>query len=240
MKIRTFITGACALLLLLLPLTVAAQNIQVDPMTWDYGEVELGASEPMSFTITSMGPDTKLRIDGIALADNESGAYEITSITPEPVYPMYLEVGETAEVVVTFAPGAVGVETASLFILSNAHNDPTFYVPLQGEGIINEPTPGEMMEDLIDTFGDCVENETLFGIGQGNSVASHLRVFAGMLDAADDLIEIGDLDGACRPLDHAYGKSDGLAQPPDFVAGQCVTTINAMIGEVMEALECEE
>jgi hypothetical protein len=209
-------------------------------MTWDYGEVELGASEPMSFTITSMGPDTKLRIDGIALADNESGAYEITSITPEPVYPMYLEVGETAEVVVTFAPGAVGVETASLFILSNAHNDPTFYVPLQGEGIINEPSPGEMMEDLIDTFDDGVEDGIICGIGPGNSAKAKLRIFGRMLDTADDLIEVGDDDAACVELERAFLRSDEAPRPQDFIDCELAPTVNAMIGEVMEALECEE
>jgi hypothetical protein len=126
-----------------------------------------------------------------------------------------------------------------ILIMSNAINYPSYYIPIQGEGVLNEPSPGELMEDLIDQFDDCVAEGALWGEGSGNAGTAHLQVFDGMLDAADDLIGLGDIDGACRQLDHASVKSDGVTPPPDFIGGACTGTINTMIGVVMETLGCD-
>lgn len=239
MKFTKLVIGAFALLLLLLPLRAVAESIDIDPWEWNYGEVEVGDTEDKTFTIESMGPDTELRIDGIVLVDNVTGAYEITEITPEPIYPIYLEVGETVEVVVTFAPEEVGLATASILIMSDAHNDPYAYVPLQGEGVLYVPTPEEMMEDLIDFFDEGVEEGIICGVGPGNSAVAKLRIFARMLDTADDLIRVGDDAGACDELERAYLRSDGERRPNDFIGCDGAPTVNAMIGAVMDALECE-
>jgi len=238
MRIRYLLGGACALLLLL-PLRAVAENILVDPMTWDYGEVEIGATEPMTFTITSMGPDTALRVDMILIMDDDTGSFE--ALTAEIDFPVYLEVGESIEVVVNFTPDAEGMATASLLIISNAHNGYSTYIPLQGEGVIEEPTPGEMMEQLIDTYEEGVEGGGICGLGMSTgAVTAHLRVFAAMLDAADDLIELGDVDGACDQLAHAERKCDDPDDPPpNFIGCDLAPAINAMIREVREALGCD-
>jgi hypothetical protein len=245
MRIRYLLGGACALLLLL-PLRAVAENIgNVTPDTWDYGEVELGASESMSFTFESVGPETALSLSGIYMLD-DSGAFEITSVTRvesgielEVPYDTTLVLGEHVEIVVEFAPTYAGMFAGQILIMSNAYNFPSYYIPIQGEGVPYEPTPGELMEDLIDQFDDCVAEGALWGEGSGNAGTAHLRVFDGMLDAADDLIGLGDIDGACRQLDHASVKSDGVSPPPDFIGGACTGTINTMIGVVMETLGCD-
>jgi len=85
MKIRYLLGGACALLLLL-PLKVTAENISPpDPASWDYGQVEIGSSAPMSWTFESLGPDNPVEFYGIVLlcdlqpcTDSE---FEIGSVT---------------------------------------------------------------------------------------------------------------------------------------------------------------
>jgi hypothetical protein len=244
MKIRYLLGGACALLLLL-PLRAVAENIAVDPIEWDYGEVELGESGSMSFTIESIGPVTALNVYGIYMLD-DSGAFQIASVThvetgtelSDP-YARNLPLGEHMEIVAEFTPTYFGLFEGQILIVSNALNFSSFYIPIQGEGAPYEPGPGELMEDLIDQFDDCVAEGALWGEGSGNAGTAHLEVFGGMLDAADDLIGLGDIDGACRQLDHASVKSDGVTPPPDFIGGACTGTINTMIGVVMETLECD-
>lgn len=146
--------------------------------------------------------------------------------------------GETLEAVVSFTPSAEGLVTASLFILSNAHNVPVFYALLQGVGVDEEPTPSELMAALIAFFDARVADYSLYGLGNGNAPPAHLRVFEAMLDAADDLIADGDLAGACSQLAHAETKCDGLDPPPDFVGGTAVSSLHSMLLAIMEALGC--
>ena len=237
MKFTRSAIGACALLLLL-PFQVAAQNIEVTPTTWDYGGVELGTSEPMSFIIESLGPDTELRVDVITILDDDIGVFDIASIIPEITFPHYLDVGEILEVTVNFAPTGEGFASASLYIASNAHNGTTLYIPLQGQGIVEEPTPDEMMDDLMEFFNDGVANGEICGVGNGSAPTAHLRVFASMLDSADDLIVQGDYEAACDQLDLAARKSNGMSPPPDFIDCGGASTVNSMILEVMSALGC--
>ena len=54
-KIWTVI-GLLVSILLLTPLLVSAQNLQVAPLSWDFGDVELGTSRSQISTLTSLGP----------------------------------------------------------------------------------------------------------------------------------------------------------------------------------------
>lgn len=245
MKFTRLVIGAFALLLLL-PIKVAAENIgNVEPTSWDYGEVELDSSESMTFSFESIGPVTALSVSGIFMLD-DSGAFQIVSVIhvesgtelPAP-YHYTLPLDEHMEIEVEFTPTYAGMFASDILIASNAINFPSYYIPIQGEGVVDEPTPGELMEDVIAMFDDCVAAGSLYGVGNGNSDVAHLRVFDGMLDSADDLIGLGDYDAACDQLGHAGTKSDGWVPPPDFIGGACASTVNDMIGEVMTTLGCE-
>ena len=65
----------------------------------------------------------------------------------------------------------------------------------------------------------AVSDETLAGNGPGNSATNRMNTLYNMLFSAQDLIEAGDLVGACEQLMDAYNKCDGVPQPPDFVTG---------------------
>lgn len=90
MKTLRLLTGALALVLLLLPLRATAENIGVTPDAWDYGDVLIGDSADMSFTLESLGPDTPLRVDMIRIMYDDSGSFHIVSITPAITFPHYL------------------------------------------------------------------------------------------------------------------------------------------------------
>jgi hypothetical protein len=128
--------------------------------------------------------------------------------------------------------------SASLLILSDAMNYPELYIPLQGVGVDVEPTPDEMMDAILLYYVESVADGTIYGLGAGQAPAAHVRIFLGILDAADDLIVAGDYEAACDQLGHADDKSDGLDSPPDFLGGPGVGPLNSMLGELMDVLGC--
>lgn len=87
MKTLRLLGGALALLFALLPLRATAENIGVSPESWDYGDVALGDSAVMSFTLESLGPDTELRVDMIRILYDDTGSFHIVSITPTIDFP---------------------------------------------------------------------------------------------------------------------------------------------------------
>ena len=226
---------ACAALFI--PLTAAAETIQVDPLAWDYGEVDIGDSDVMVFTIQSIGPLTPLLIKRIVIEDDDTGAYELSEVIPDVILPHSLDVGETLEAVVTFAPTEEGLATADLLIESDAHIEPCVYVPLQGVGI-DESTPEALMADAIEFFDASLANGTIYGAGRGRSATAHLSVFAGMLDQAADLIAAGDDTGACKQLAKIADRCDSASPPPDLIGGSSAYDLYLMILDVMEALGC--
>ena len=62
-KLTPLVLGACALLMLL-PLRVAAESIEVTPSSWDYGPVGVDTSAAKDFELMSGGSDAAPRIRG--------------------------------------------------------------------------------------------------------------------------------------------------------------------------------
>ena len=83
-------------------------------------------------------------------------------------------------------------------------------------------------------FIQCIErDETPVNDGQAG-----LRVVR-MLEMADDLIATDDIEGACKQLESALGKCDGVSPPADFVTGPAASELHDMILELMAELGCE-
>ena len=245
MKIKQIVfCGLAATVAVLLPSTATAEYINVYPgpdaewnYLYDFGDVEVGSSGVMIFQIendATAGSD--LTVDNVYI--EEAGAF---TITDAPSFPARVAPGESIYVEVAFAPGAEGLFEGVMRILSDASNiPPGTNIPygLQGMGTVFEPPPDELMQAVMDAYAAGVADGTIYGLGNGNAPASHLRVFGNMLDAADDLIAAGDYAGACAQLDHAVVKSDGASSPPDFIGGTGVPALNAMLVDVMNALGC--
>jgi len=253
MKLSRFFQFTIAVLGLALSPYVVAQDIQVLPepddqclpYEYDYGDVEVGDSGTMLFTITNTdGSD--LIVSQIAITDNTSGSFAITAQTPANSLPGAIASGESVDVEITFAPTSVGSKTATWVMRTDATNTTPcgevlsyFEYYLQGTGVAVEPPPGEQMAALIGFFEDGVATGDIFGAGPGNSAGGRLKAFGNMLDAADDLIADGDIASACEQLGDAANRADGTEPPPDFIGGADATAVYTMILEVMSALGCE-
>jgi len=236
MKPIRFILGALTLGLLgLLPLQAAASDIQVTPMSYDYGDVAVGQSRSTTFQLESMGP-TALMIYAVSI-DPPSDSFAITALST--FVPQAFPVGVRLDVTVTFEPASEGAQTANLYIVNNSSGEEQLKLPLTGTGIPATQDPAALMEELLAFFDEAVANEALSGAGPTpTAAAGRLGAFANMLEAAQALILAGDTAAACEQLTDAYLRVDGNTPPPDFVAGTAAAELMARILALRAALGC--
>ena len=220
------------LVILAVPLVASAECIDVTPANWDYGDVEVGTSETQIFTILSCA-ESSVMLYIMEIVDDATGAFTIMSAPPPGVIPG----GETREIEVAFTPPNLGAHEAFLHMYSNAPGNHT-YISLFGTGVSEEPGPGEVMAELIDSVEAFVNAGTLVGDGPGGSASGRLKAFRNMLNAANDHIEDGNNALACEQLQDAKDRVDGVHPPPDFVVGPARAEVEAMIAEVMAELGC--
>lgn len=102
-----------------------------------------------------------------------------------------------------------------------------------------ELSPAEQVEETLDCIEESLADETLMGEGEGESAEKRPNALTNMLERAATLIDDGLYDEACDQLRAAYKKCDGDPKPPDFVTGEAVEELAAMIQGVMESLGCE-
>ena len=95
------------------------------------------------------------------------------------------------------------------------------------------------MDDILEFFDESVTDGTLTGDGPGKSANGRLNALENMLETAGDLIDLGDIEGACEQLKAASRKCDGDSPPPDFVAGSAASELYDMILELIAELGCE-
>ena len=98
----------------------------------------------------------------------------------------------------------------------------------------------DQIEDIQEYFGDAITSGALVGMGSTEtSAAGKLNALENMLEQAEYLIDIGDIEGACAQLHSAYEKTDGVMPPPDFVTGSAAEELATMIQDLMDGLGCE-
>lgn len=232
--------AAVALVLLLVgvaiavPAPAAAQSIHVDPDRGDFVDVEVGTQDTLSFTITGQ---PSAFIDRLVISGDSDGVFTILSA---PELPIYLDDGP-AEVVVEFAPGAVGSYTADLGI-SGTDPSGTVDVPLSGTAIYPAPPPPDpatMIHDLLAFFDASIADGSLCGVGDNPRAREvHAGVMRRHIVRAGDQIEAGRTDRACFRLWRAYLRSDGADEPSDFVAGPASAEVASRVLEIMDAYGC--
>ena len=131
----------------------AAQGIAVDPLSWDFGDVELGTFETKTFTI-SPTEITPLTVESISFTASSSSAFSfeefllhgtnpitdvswtdsIPSVPPSET--LMTSTGPhnySLDVIVGFSPDSLGLHTASICIDSDAEPpDDILDLPLSG------------------------------------------------------------------------------------------------------------
>lgn len=139
----------CALLSFPIQYAVA-QDINVAPLRWDFGEVTLGESEMVTFSITGAGASVESIVLGIEIIDDPTFAFSITVLSlpdfyasdnPPTYVPWFLPPGEPGYFDVTFTPPSSGFFSATLSIESTDERNPVLDIPLRGVGApVPEPT----------------------------------------------------------------------------------------------------
>lgn len=94
------------------------------------------------------------------------------------------------------------------------------------------------VSDIEDFCDEAASNGELEGIGQGNSADNRFNALMNMIAMAGELINDGDIDGACEQLMDIYKKCDGESRPPDFVSGVATEELADMVMDLMNHYEC--
>ncbi len=136
-----------------------AADIVLSDDTLDFGSLFVGASVSDTLVVSNQGTDV-LTVSNI-FTDNSDCTVDVTSFA--------LAIGESQDVVVTFAPTTPGIISATLTIESDDPNEPSVTVTLLGEGLIApdiSTTPDSLDEELV--TGETV-NRTLTIHNEGGS-----------------------------------------------------------------------
>jgi hypothetical protein len=113
------------------------------------------------------------------------------------------------------------------------------FVWLAGTGVEAEPTPEELIAEILTFFDAAVADGSLSGSGPGGSAGGRLGALRNMLVTAQALIDAGDVAAACTQLLDAYNRTDGHPIPPDFVQGDAAPALAAMIADLRSLLACD-
>jgi len=129
-----------------LGVTAATPNIEVNPMSWDYGEIEVGIHSDHLFSVFNTG----------------SGLLEVSStdLIGAPDFqigdgqgPFTLPPGGMWEILVRFTPESDGIRYAELSITNNVDGSSPLLVELQGTGIITS-APDIVVEPEAWDYGE--------------------------------------------------------------------------------------
>lgn len=137
--------------------------------THDFGEVEVGTLANLQLPLSNIG---LMDLEGTLTIESESdGVFS--------VFPEYFQAGpdNTDGAVVTFAPGAEGLQSAVLVITSNDPLRPELRIPIAGTGWV------EPVEELVDPAEDGRLSGEVRGCGcsSGSTSGSGLAALLGGL-----------------------------------------------------------
>ena len=219
--------------LLLTGMVFGIPEIEVTPLDYDFGLVEVGSSDSAVITTYNHG-DTTLTLEDVYFEASSSRDFTITSFLLPPVY---MSSGAQFIIEVTFAPTSGGSASASLLIFSTDTDEPQVQVVFTGQAPLDEQNPQEQIATIIDFVEESILDGTLQGNGRGNSADKRLNALQNMLDRTQELIEEGMYEEAYQQLKSIYKKIDGQDKPDDFVQGPAVSELNAMILDLIQMIE---
>jgi len=148
---------------------VCAQDLQVSPTGWDFGDVTVGNSEMVTFDLLAgwpsplwiyvIGLNGAPTLTGLDELDTDPyygiwslGAFSLNPLT-FPIIPAEVPVGVHNYVDVTFTPPSPGSYNAWLYIFSNDSIDGPgmhAFLPLEGTGVPEVvPLPGAVLLGVI-------------------------------------------------------------------------------------------
>lgn len=115
----------------------------------DFGQVSTLGNDIHTFTIDNTAGTADLSVTSINLSGTNSGDFTIGGVT----LPATILAGGTTTFTVTFAPGAVGVRTATLTVNNDDADESVYDFAIEGEGIA--PAPATALDfDGVDDYVD--------------------------------------------------------------------------------------
>ncbi len=110
------------------PLNSSEPDIEVTPLSQNFGLISPGTTNDETFTIANNG-GAPLEVSALNITGPDAASF--AAITSAP---LTVDIGETADVVVAFSPDNVGPKSATLEIVSNDPDAGVVSVALAGEG----------------------------------------------------------------------------------------------------------
>lgn len=111
---------------------VSTSNINVYPLSYDFGEVWVGSTSITTITISNVSSDM-VALEYIDFQEGSSSDFSIESAPRR--FPVLLGAGESLPVEIEFAPSFLGQASAILEIGTNDPNEEIIEVPLNGNGV---------------------------------------------------------------------------------------------------------
>jgi hypothetical protein len=206
---------------------VTSPEIDVVPMSVDFGDTAVGATSLQIVTVTNVGDDD-LTLGSVDLAAGSDPAFAIDAA---PASGTVLGPMASADVELSFAPTDGSAATGTLEIASDDGDEPLVSVALAGQGV----TADQEIMEILQFFDDADLEST-----QGNRD----RGMRSLLESAGDFIDRGQIDQACHTLADALLRVDGIEPPdsppvPDFVEGDDAAALAAEIEDLRELLGCD-
>jgi len=211
-----------------------APDISVAPTSYDFGNVKLGSSTNTIITLANVG-SLDLTVSGVGL---ENGSSSAIAVAPAPALPAVIHPNGTLDVPLTYTPVSTAGDQAILDITSNDPDQGLLKVGLSGLGVPATVPPLQQIVDIVAFIETSVAGGSLIGSGPANSRPGRLNALRNMILAAGDLIHDGFIGQACGQLLDAYQRTDGVPNPPDFVAGPSATDLALLIQHLRTTLGC--
>ncbi|MCF8370708.1 MAG: choice-of-anchor D domain-containing protein [Bacteroidales bacterium] len=150
-----------------LPITLNVTGnpqISIDPIAIDFGDLIVGQSSSQSIVLTNIGTDS-LIIDTMYFDLNNAFSFTNPLVFPIEIAPL-----NTETISIDFTPTIDGLIIDSLWIISNASNEDTALVTLQGTGL----TPADIEVSSLSWFGSMnsgdfmIDTFYIYNYGQAN------------------------------------------------------------------------
>jgi hypothetical protein len=217
------------------PCDTSQFDIEVSPLSHDFGEVGLGSSRTLAVTISNTGCG-ELTVTGAGIDTD----FAFVSLPPSS---MVVQPNETCQLQVTYTPTVLGYNSAVLKINSNDADEPVVEVLLSATGVLIPPSPSEQIANILAFFNEAVEEGTIQSVSPNfnkctNRNDSQLQLIRCMINAVRLSIERQKFHQACNMLRQIYQSCDGNRMPPDTIRGEAVPEFANMIQVLMQTLDC--
>jgi hypothetical protein len=217
------------------------KDVRIAPASAAFG-TDAGDVETSAVTVFNNGSAEPITITSYAFLAGASPALSVDG----PTAPFVLAVGETAELVITFAPEGVVASNTALRIASDDPDEPAIDFPVSAFGVVRPLAPAEPraaclrdVERALARYAKIERREWLRCQGAeaagkacdlGRRDLALLRAEAALRDA---------LGGARDKRCGSAGLSPALLGLPEACGGGCATTL-ATFGDLATCLVCRE